>query len=128
MEETTSTKNSSTMEALVFRLISNYVTRKLKSKYDLEWKQEWKGIKNDDLNQKADYRKYSEMRSKIVKSAFLDVRSRTEQMDFINYFVSSLCSVPQHMKSDSYVDLTQALYQETDKVRTLTLLALSANG
>lgn len=128
MEETTSTKNSSTMEALVFRLVSNYVTRKLKSKYDLEWKQEWKGIKNDDLNQKADYRKYSEMRSKIAKSAFLDVRSRTEQMDFINYFVSSLCSVPQHMKSDSYVDLTQALYQETDKVRTLTLLALSANG
>lgn len=128
MEETTSTKNSSTMEALVFRLVSNYVIRKLKSKYDLEWKQEWKGIKNDDLNQKADYRKYSEMRSKIAKSAFLDVRSRTEQMDFINYFVSSLCSVPQHMKSDSYVDLTQALYQETDKVRTLTLLALSANG
>lgn len=128
MEETIGTESSSAMEALVFRLVSNYVTRKLKSKYDLEWKSEWKGMKNDELNQRADYKKYSEMKSKIAKSAFLDVRSRTEQMDFINYFVSSLCSVPQRMKSDSYVDLTQALYQETDKVRTLTLLALSANS
>jgi len=128
MDETTSVDKSVSIETLVFRLVSNYVTRKLKSKHDLEWKTEWKGFKNEELNQKADYKKYSEMRAKIAKSAFLDVRSRTEPMDFINYFVSSLCSVPQHMKSSAYVELTQALYQDTDKIRTLTLLALSANG
>ena len=128
MDETTTVENSISIEALVFRLISNYVTRKLKSKHDLEWKTEWKGLKNEELNQKSDYKKYSEMKSKVAKSAFLDVRSRTESMDFINYFVSSLCSVPQHMKSTAYVELTQALYQDTDKIRTLTLLALSANG
>lgn len=128
MDETTATEKSSDIEVLVFRLVSNYVTRKLKSKYDLEWKAEWKGLKNDELNLKPDYKKYSEMKSKIAKSAFLDIRSRTEQTDFINYFVSSLCSVPQHMRSESFVELTQALYQETDKIRTLTLLALSANS
>lgn len=128
MDETTATEKSSDIEVLVFRLASNYVTRKLKSKYDLEWKAEWKGLKNDELNLKPDYKKYSEMKSKIAKSAFLDIRSRTEQTDFINYFVSSLCSVPQHMRSESFVELTQALYQETDKIRTLTLLALSANS
>ena len=128
MDETTSVDKSTSIETLVFRLVSNYVTRKLKSKHDLEWKTEWKGLKNEELNQKADYKKYSEMRAKVAKSAFLDVRSRTEPMDFINYFVSSLCSVPQHMKSSAYVELTQALYQDTDKIRTLTLLALSANG
>jgi CRISPR-associated protein Cmx8 len=68
------------------------------------------------------------VKAKVAKSAFLDIRSRTEQMDFVNYFVSSLCSVPQHMTSEDFVDLTKALYQETDKIRALTLLALSANS
>jgi CRISPR-associated protein Cmx8 len=72
--------------------------------------------------------KYTEMRAKVAKSAFLDIRSRTEQMDFINYFVSSLCSVPQYLNSNDFVALTQVLYQDTDKIRTLVLLALSANG
>ncbi|OLP20444.1 type I-MYXAN CRISPR-associated protein Cmx8 [Leptolyngbya sp. 'hensonii'] len=128
MDETATLNGSTTIEPLVFRLVSNYVNRKLKAKYDLEWKPEWKGLKNDELNQRPDYKKYAEMKAKVAKSAFLDIRSRTEQMDFVNYFVSSLCSVPQHMKSDDYVDLTKALYQETDKIRTLTLLALSANS
>lgn len=116
------------IEPLIFRLVSTYVTRKLKAKYDLEWKVEWKGLKNDELNQRPDYKKYAETKAKVAKSAFLDIRSRTEQVDFINYFVSSLCSVPQYMKAEAYVELTQALYQETDKIRTLTLLALSANS
>lgn len=128
MDEITTVDNSVSIETLVFRLVGNYVSRKLKSKHDLEWKAEWKGLKSEELNQKTDYKKYFEMKAKVAKSAFLDVRSRTEPMDFINYFVSSLCSVPQHMKSDAYVELTQALYQDTDKIRTLTLLALSANG
>jgi CRISPR-associated protein Cmx8 len=116
------------IEPMVFQLVKNYVGRKLKSKYDLEWKAEWKGLKPEELAKQAGYTKYSEMKAKVAKSAFLDIRSRTEQMDFINYFVSSLCSVPQHLKSDDFVTLTQVLYQDTDKIRTLTLLALSANG
>lgn len=127
MDET-ATSNTTSIEPLVFRLVGNYVARKLKAKYDLEWKPEWKGLKNDELNQRPDYKKYAEMKAKVAKSAFLDIRSRTEQMDFVNYFASSLCSVPQHMKADDFVDLTKALYQETDKIRTLTLLALSANS
>jgi CRISPR-associated protein Cmx8 len=128
MDETTTLNDSTEIQLMVSRLVSNYVSRKLKAKYDLEWKPEWKGLKTDELNQRSDYKKYAEMKAKVAKSAFLDIRSRTEQMDFINYFVSSLCSVPQHMKSSDFVDLTKALYQETDRIRTLTLLALSANS
>lgn len=116
------------IEPMVFQLVKNYVGRKLKAKFGLEWKTEWKALESEELSKRADYLKYVEMKAKIAKSAFLDIRSRTEQTDFINYFVASLCSVPQHMKPEAYVDLTQALYQETDKIRTLTLLALSANG
>ncbi|XQQ05145.1 MAG: type I-MYXAN CRISPR-associated protein Cmx8 [Leptolyngbya sp. IPPAS B-1204] len=128
MDETATLEDSTAIETLVFQLVRNYVNCKLKAKYDLEWKADWKGLKTEELNQRSDYKEYAEMKAKIAKSAFLDIRSRTEQMDFINYFVSSLCSVPQHMKSEAFVGLTRALYQETDKIRTLTLLALSANG
>ncbi len=133
MTEQTATVTETNIEQLVFRLVKEYVRAKLKSKYDLEWKKEW-GISekaNDEQKEarnKSGYGTYSEKKEKIAKSAFLDVRSRTEKMDFINYFVSSLCSVPQHMKSEDYVSLTKALYDDTDRIRTLTLLALSANS
>lgn len=110
----------SDVEVLLFQLVKNYVLRKLEGKYQLKW--------SDVKGKPEEEKKYTETKTKVAKSAFLDVRSRTEKMDFINYFVSSLCSVPQNMKSDDYVRLTQALYQETDKIRTLTLLALSANS
>jgi CRISPR-associated protein Cmx8 len=96
----------------------------------LEWKSEWDGLENEDLAKKPEYKKYSEMKAKVARSAFLDVRSRTEQWDFIKYFTGTLCSVPQYMGTDSYVQLAKDLYDENEyeKVRTLTLLALSANG
>jgi CRISPR-associated protein Cmx8 len=117
-----------TIEPMIFQLVKNYVGRKLKLKYDLEWKPEWKSLKSEELTKQADYKKYVDMKAKVAKTAFLDIRSRTEPMDFINYFVSSLCSVPQHMKSEDFITLSQTLYQDPDKVRTLTLLALSANS
>lgn len=130
MNEATTQTSPKSIETLIFRLVSNYVSRKLKAKYDLEWKTEWKGLKSEDLAKQPEYKKYSEMKAKVAKSAFLDVRSRTEQWDFIKYFTGTLCSVPQYMGTDSYVQLAKDLYDENEyeKVRTLTLLALSANG
>jgi CRISPR-associated protein Cmx8 len=119
---------SESLEPLIFSLVRNYVNRKLKSKHDLEWKQDWKSLSTEELEKHSDYRDYKEKKMKIAKGAFLDVRSRTEKEDFINYFVSSLCSVPQYMKQDDYVALTKALYADHNQVRTLTLLALSANS
>ncbi len=119
---------------LVLRLVKNYVRRKLKSKHDLEWKAEWELPAKETKEQREardrrnDYQQYADKKTKIAKTAFLEVRSRTEQMDFINYFVSTLCSVPQRMKPESYSSLSKALYEDTDRIRTLTLLALSANS
>lgn len=127
-EQKQMSETTATIESMVFQLVKNYVGRKLKSKHELEFKSEWRGLKQDELSKKEGYSKYAEMKAKVAKSAFLDIRSRTEPMDFINYFVSSLCSVPQHMKGDDFVVLTKELYGDPDKVRTLTLLALSANG
>jgi CRISPR-associated protein Cmx8 len=108
------------VDRLVFDLVRNYVSRKLSSKYDLKW---------SEVKEKPDEKKkYEDTKEKVAKDAFLAVRSRTEQSDFVNYFVSTLCSVPQFIKPEEYVVLTKALYDETDRIRTLTLLALSANS
>lgn len=112
--------NDAKINELVFQFVKNYVGRKLESKYQLKW---------SEVKDKPDKKKeYKDKKEKIAKDAFLAVRSRTEQMDFINYFVSTLCSVPQHLKSEDYVSLTQELYKNHDRIRTLTLLALSANS
>jgi CRISPR-associated protein Cmx8 len=118
--ETDSSISETSYEVLIYKLVSAYIRQKLESKYQLKW-----SAVKDDPSKKVDYEKNKE---KIAKSAFLDIRSRTEKTDFINYFASTLCSVPQYLKPEDFVILTRALYDETDKVRTLTLLALSANA
>ena len=106
-------------EVLVYRVISVYIRRKLKSKYELEWDT----VKNDPSKRDE----YKEMKEKVAREAFLAVRSRNG-MDFTDYFASTLCSVSQPLSEQQYVKLAQALYKDTDKVRTLTLLALSARS
>jgi CRISPR-associated protein Cmx8 len=120
MNESGNDQNTKDIDRLIFDLVKNYVIRKLDNKYGLRW---------SEVKDKPDEKKkYEDNKEKIAKDAFLAVRSRTEQSDFVNYFVSTLCSVPQYIKSDEYVVLTKALYEETDRIRTLTLLALSANS
>jgi CRISPR-associated protein Cmx8 len=106
-------------EKLVLRLVKSYVLSKLDSKYQLKWK---------DVQGTPKENEYREKKGKIAKSAFLDVRSRSEKSDFINYFASTICSVSQRMNEESFEKLTRDLYEDTDKVRTLTMLALSANS
>lgn len=106
------------IEDLIYQLVSTYISAKLKSKYGFEWKSVQGTPKERD---------YGELKTKVAKDAFLSVRSRTGD-DFIEYFAATLCSFPQFLNEDGYTALAKALHTETDKVRTLTLLALSARG
>ena len=106
-------------ESLIYRLVGGYLSRKLKSKYQLEWA----SAKHDPAKRDE----YEEMKGKLAREAFLAIRSRTGQ-DFIDYFASTLCSVAHNMNEQSFTALTKALLEDTEKVRTLTMLALSARG
>ena len=108
-----------TLEELIYRLVGTYISRKLKNKYQLEWS----SAKSDSKKRGE----YEENKEKIARDAFLAVRSRTGG-DFADYFASTLCSVPQHMGEKHFETLALALHNETDQVRTLTMLALSARG
>ncbi len=106
-----------TAQEQVYRVVSNYLRYKLDSKYNLTWKA-------TQSNPRAEG-EYREMKSKLAREAFLAIRSRTGQ-DFIDYFISTLCSVSQSMNEQRYIALTSALMTETDNIRTLTMLALAA--
>jgi CRISPR-associated protein Cmx8 len=126
---------SLSIEKLVMRIVKTYVRVKLKkSKDELKWDNNWnlppKASKEEReaRDNNSEYKKYADKKAKIAKTAFFDVRSRTEDDDFIKYFSETLCSVPHRMSQENYSQITQHLYQKTDYVRTLTLLALSANS
>jgi CRISPR-associated protein Cmx8 len=106
-------------ESLVYRLVGIYLGRKLKGKYGLVW-EECKGNPGKE-------KEYWEKKEKLAREAFLALRCRIDS-DFVQYFVSTLCSVPQVLNEPAFVSLARALDQETDKIRTLTMLALSAQS
>ncbi|WP_050432933.1 type I-MYXAN CRISPR-associated protein Cmx8 [Chondromyces crocatus] len=111
------------IEEIVYSVARTYVSQKLSTKYGLEWKGEWKDSKADDARKSE----YNAKKEKIAKEAFLAVRSRSGAA-FASYFVGSLCSVPQYLSKARYEVVAHALAKEPDRVRTLTLLALSAAG
>lgn len=114
------------LEALIYRIVGRYIAGKLESKYQLKWEKVKERPKEHD-----DRESYDKNRLKIAKDAFFAVRSRTGA-EFVDYFTGTLCSVPQRMSQERYAVVARALLDDTekerDRVRTLTLLALSAQA
>lgn len=111
--------NETALESLLYRIVGTYLGAKLSSKYQLEWK----NVENDEAKKKD----YHDKREKLARDAFLAIRSRTDS-DFIDYFSGTLFSEPQHLDEARYAVLARALIEQTEQVRTLTLLALSARA
>ena len=113
------TSANQTLEHLVYRRVEAYVLGKTKRKYDLSWR----GAEGNPEEE----REYETKKEKVAREAFLAIRSRTGA-DFVAYFTSTICSVPHHITEEKYVEIARALMDpnEVERVRSLTLLALSA--
>lgn len=111
-----------TLEHRIYKAVQSYLFAKLEAKHQLKW--DGALAKNE-----AWKRDFDEKKEKVAREAFLAVRSRTGA-DFVSYFTSTLCSVPQRLGERGYLELARALADETqiERVRSLTLLALSANA
>lgn len=101
------------LEALVFNIARDYVRRRVERKHGLKW---------DTPGREKDYRDAVES---VARSAFLQVRSRADD-DFVQFFSGTLCSVPQFLPPKLFEQVSRAVLNEPRKVRTLTLMALSA--
>lgn len=107
-----------TIEEIVLRTVNIYLGHKLEAKHALRWE----GVQG--TSKETEYR---EKKEKLATDAFLAIRARTGG-DFVSYFTGTLCSVPQRMSESAYLSLSRALIEDTEKVRTLTMLALSARA
>ncbi|WP_017717454.1 type I-MYXAN CRISPR-associated protein Cmx8 [Kamptonema formosum] len=109
------------LEALIYKLVDSYLGKRLKEKYELVWDK----VKDDEAKKED----YSEKREKLAKEVFYGFRSRSGT-DFANYFAITMGSVNQSylLKEQNFELLAQLLYKEPDRVKSITLLALSARG
>lgn len=113
------------LELLIHRLVRSYVFGKTQEKTGLEWDK----IKlNKTPEGKINVPKeWNETKEKIASGAFLEMRSRREQA-FVDHFTATFCSVKQFLPEDDFQVVAHALLNEHENVKTLTLLALSANS
>jgi len=107
----------------VYRLIQAYVNYRTEKKSGKKY-EDFKN--NKDEKRRTIYPKeYREAREKVCSDAFLAMRGRREK-DFVEYFTGTICSVPQWLPEEDYLAVSHALIAESEKVKTLAMLALSA--
>ena len=70
---------------------------------------------------------YREAREKIVSDVFLAMRSRREQ-DFVDYFTATICSVGYYLSPEDFQLVADKLLRSPEDLKTMTMLALSANS
>jgi CRISPR-associated protein Cmx8 len=107
----------------IYSLIRSYVRQKAEMK---------SGVDIDTLpkNEKGypDYPKpYLDAKEKAASSAFLAMRGRHRE-DFIEYFTGTICAVPQWLPEEDYLAVSRALVEQSDTVKNLAMLALSAHS
>ena len=131
-QETDSTMTQSSPQApttplslVIYRLVRTYVLRKTEARSGMTWdkiKETTKPGEKTDVPQA-----WRDAREKVASDAFLALRSRREQ-DFVDFFTGTIGSVAQWLPEGDFAIVAQALLETPDNVKTLTLLALSANS
>lgn len=104
----------------IYRLMRNFVNRRTEEKSELNYK----------AYAKADAggrKRYRDALESVARDAFLQMRGRNDD-DFVAYFAGSICAVPHFLKEDDYVAISNALLTQPGRVKTLSMLALSAHS
>ena len=115
-------ENKEDLLALRIRsLVSQYIQRKAEGKSRMASKE----FQKDESGRGHYPARYREAVKNVCMDIFLAMRGRQGQC-FVEYFVGTLCSVPQYLSNDDFLLISQALNNEWDKVKTLSMLAVSA--
>jgi len=109
----------------IYRMMQSYVNFRTEEKSGKKFK-DFKARK-DSKNRVIYPDDYREARAKVCGDAFLAMRGRREQ-DFVEYFAGTICSVPQFMTEQDYISIAAALKEDWEKVKTLSMLAVSAHS
>jgi len=114
------------LSLVINRLIRNYLLRRAEEKSGVD-------LETFKAGGKIDWERippvFKDAKQKLGESTFLEFRSRRDQA-FVDHFVATFCSVKQYLNDADYQIVAKALLDrdQRDDVKTLTLLALSANS
>ena len=109
---------------LVYRLVRKYLAVKAADKSNIDPDKFKDG---DKIQWEKVPKEYKVARQQIAETLFMEYRSRHDQA-FVNHFVARLGAVKQYINEADYIAVSQALMTRCEDVKTLTLLALSANS
>ena len=111
------------LAARVHDMVRAYVLRRTEGRSQITW-EEFK--RTGDERRKEAYR---QARQKVCTDAFLAMRSRRSREEFRDYFVGSICSVPQYLPEEEYREIAVGLATDRwEELRSLAMLALSAHS
>jgi CRISPR-associated protein Cmx8 len=107
----------------VHEMVRAYVMRRTENRSQIKW-EEFKATTDEERR-----RAYQKAREKVCTDAFLAMRSRRSREEFQDYFVGTICAVPQYLPEEDYRNIAGALATDRwEEVRSLAMLALSAHA
>lgn len=109
---------------LIHRLTRTYLTERAKQKSGIDPEKFKDGEK---INWEKLPKDYHDARRAAGESLFLEFRSRREQA-FVDHFAQTFFATKQYVSEDHYSEIGRALLRRPEDVKTLTLMALSANS
>jgi CRISPR-associated protein Cmx8 len=119
------------LPVVVNRVVRNYLLNRTSEKSGV--KLEKFKTADDDIDWKSVPPEFNDAKQKLAQSLFLEFRSRHDQA-FANHFAATFFSVTQRLAESDRLALAQVLTDlasggdRIDDLKTLTLLALSANS
>jgi len=116
--------NDALLMHLIYRLVRSHLTERARKKFDIDLE---KFKEEDKVQWDKVPKEYKDARQSAGTSLFLEFRSRREQA-FVDHFAQTLFSAKQFLTEAQYAMIGHALLHRTDDVKTLTLMALSANS
>ncbi len=118
------------LELLIHRLVQTYVNQRTEARSGIKWDDFKDNKVKDERTGKERVNipeAYREAREKVASGTFLEMRSRRDQA-FVDHFTGTFCSVKQRLREEEFQTVARALIEQPENVKTLTLLALSANS
>ncbi len=112
------------LATLLHRIVRTYLIERAATKSGID---PTKFKKEDRIDWDAVPPQFGEARRKAGESLFLELRSRRDQ-PFIEHFTQTLFAGKQFLSEAHYSTVGLALLNRTEDVKTLTLMALSANS
>jgi CRISPR-associated protein Cmx8 len=111
----------------VHQMVERYVRGRTESRTGIEF-ETLPVVEENGRRRRLYPERWREAQPKVAQEAFLQMRARRQQQDFVEYFAGTICSVGQFLPRSEYPVLAEALLAQGDEwedIRALAMIAIS---